>query len=183
MSSWLQSLADNIANNGLSAIMRALGRIPIVEAILIAFCGLAALVGVGFIAAGGYLSLRQSLSPWLSGLVVGGVILVIALIAILMLWLSMRNKGTAQTPLPPRPEPPALGSSRVDDVTQLGEAVGKQLSEHGVRVTDVVIAALVAGAVLGAAPALRQRRRQRKQNPRHASTTTLPHRRPRQRQP
>jgi hypothetical protein len=175
MSSWLQSLADDVADKGLSAIMRALGKIPIVEAILIAFCGLAVLVGVGFIAAGGYLSLRQSFSPWLSGLVVGGVILFLAFFAILMLWLSMRNKGAAQEPPPPRPEPPELGSSRVNDVTQLGEAVGRQLSERGVRVTDVVIAALVAGAVLGARPALRQRRRQRRQNPRRASTTTRPH--------
>jgi hypothetical protein len=163
VSSWIQSLADNAADKGVTAFIRALDRHRIVNIMLIAFCAVAALGGVGFIAVGVYVSLCESLSAWLSGLIVGGAILLPALIAMLILRYSMRNNAKSQA-RPSDPGPAEMESAQVDNITHLGEVVGSAMSKRGVRTTDVMIAALVAGTVLGAAPALRRRRH--RQHPR-----------------
>jgi ABC-type nitrate/sulfonate/bicarbonate transport system permease component len=110
------------------------------------------------------------MQPWEAGLIIGGVIL---LLSVLGIWITIAvwNKRT-QTQLP---EKPALSTGEsqasVDSVAHLGEIVGASLSKSGIRTTDVMIAALVAGTILGASPSLRRRlsNRKRHKNPSHSS--------------
>jgi hypothetical protein len=121
---------------------------------VMALCALAALCGLGFITVGSYLSLREGMVPWKAGLIGGGAMLALALIGALSARLLVhRRKATQQAGgnQPPRE------AARIDSIARLGETIGASICKQGIRATDVVIGALVAGVILGARPALRQR--------------------------
>lgn len=122
------------------------------QSLLLAACSLVALAGVGFLVAAAYLGLRVVLAPWAAALATGGILLVTAAAGLLAARLA---DGGVDAPAEcvadePREQP-------VDVATRLGEDLGAHLGRRGVRTTDLVFAGLVAGTVLGASPALRQR--------------------------
>jgi hypothetical protein len=54
----------------------------------------------------------------------------------------------------------------VENVAELGRTLGRDLSQYGIRTSDVMLGALLAGTLLGASPALRDRLFGRRGNPR-----------------
>lgn len=138
----------------------------ITKTILLVLFGCAVLSGVGFIAIGSYFSLSAGLAPWAAGLIVGCVLILLSLVGMWITVLYWRN--TYQHRISKQPNggnseaqsPEA--QTMIDTAAHLGEITGASLSRSGVRPTDVVIAALVAGTILGAAPVLRKRQRNRK---------------------
>lgn len=131
-----------------------------------AFLGLLLVAGLGFIVVGGYLSLRAEYSPWEAGLMVGGTLLLLALIGALVSWLILTRQPNAR-PLPsiapelsvppPAEIAPTLVDPAVANLVQLGERVSASLRGSGIKTVDVMIGALVAGVVLGGSPGLRSR--------------------------
>jgi len=116
-------------------------------------CGVIGTGGLAFITIGWYTALRETLAPWSAGFIVGGVMLVAAIAGVLAIWYSVRNKrGHSGTPAPES----TSRSAQLDAVTHLGKTIGSSMNQRDVRTTDVMIAALVAGTVLGASPALRE---------------------------
>jgi hypothetical protein len=123
------------------------------------FATLAAFGGLVFALLGVYLSLEAMLEPWVAGVVVGFAMIVIAFIALWVIARSFTKQGRA-APLPPSssraslaaaPQPP----SAIPDT--LRATVTDALGAANIRTSDIAIAALVAGLVLGASPHLRQR--------------------------
>ncbi|MCG6969048.1 MAG: hypothetical protein LJE85_04685 [Gammaproteobacteria bacterium] len=129
--------------------------------LILVLCGWAALGGLGFIAVGSYLSLSEVFVPWVAGLIVGCGILLLSLLGAWLTILYWRSTPQPQAPIEP-PEENTEAQTLVDTATHLGEIVGASLSKSGIRTTDVMIAALVAGTILGASPALRERLLKRK---------------------
>lgn len=129
-----------------------------------AFLGLLLAAGLGFIVVGGYLSLRAEYSPWESGLMVGGTLLLLALIGALVSWLILTRQSAARPSIAPElsvPPPAEIAPTLVDpavaNFVQLGEQVSATLRGSGIKTVDVMIGALVAGIVLGGSPGLRSR--------------------------
>jgi len=158
MAGWLLAFAEGLMEKGMKGVVRA-GKRRMVETTLLVLCCLAALGSLIFIAVGTYLSLSEFYAPWLSGLIVGGGIMALAIAASVVLWLFMRRDTV-----------PRQSSSReegtekdwVDNAAYLGEIIGRHLNRRGIRTLDVMIAALAAGAVLGAGSAIRTRKRSTK---------------------
>lgn len=160
MSPWMKGLVDNSA----SAQLRVWGRRRMLEALLMILCGLAILGGLSFIAVGGYLSLRLHYAPWLSGLIVGAILLLLATGTALLTRRCLRADVQPAPSAPAREATPQRsGQAQIDNAEHLGEVIGRHVSRKGIRSTDVLLAALAAGTVLSAAPALRRRRRQPRQ--------------------
>lgn len=121
---------------------------------VVAFCALAAFGGLAFIAVGSYLSLREGMVPWKAGLIVGGGVLVLSLIGALSArFLVHRRKATP----PSGKSQPAPEAARIDSIARLGETIGASISKQDIHTVDVLIGALIAGALLGASSALRER--------------------------
>ena len=135
-------------------------RRSVLEATLLMACALAALVGVVIITIGGYASLSEFYTPWIAGLIVGSVILILSIIGALTVWYATRPPEMIQQHYHSNEPPPQ--ETQIDAVTHIGEHIGASLNNGRIKTTDVIIAALVAGTVLGATPALRQRILQRK---------------------
>jgi len=128
----------------------------IVRAIALTIFGVAGLFGVGFIVAGSYLSLSEVMAPWAAGLIVGGVLLVISLIGVWIVISTWHKNTNHQTPEQSNFDYTATRSS-IENAEHLGEIVGARVSRSGPRTLDVMIAALVAGTILGAGPSVRKR--------------------------
>jgi len=124
-----------------------------VAAVLLVVCAVIALAAIGFAVASAYLALSVAMPAWAAALVTAGTLLVLALIA------GLVANSYARRPL----RRPATSAARqpkappVELASRMGRSLGENLSRRGVRSTDVVIAALVAGVALGVAPALRDR--------------------------
>ncbi|MGA9573089.1 MAG: hypothetical protein WBS20_03980 [Lysobacterales bacterium] len=160
--SWLHGLLKGLAENALSSV-RAWWERRLIETTLMLFCGLATLGALGFVAVGGYISLCQFFSPWQSGLIVGGILLLLSLTGALLLWRFTKSAAPHPAPRSECPETaPGTGQAPLDDVAQLGEIIGARLGQRGIHKTDVMLSALVAGTVIGVSSALRHRRRQPK---------------------
>ncbi|KPJ95902.1 MAG: hypothetical protein AMJ55_02885 [Gammaproteobacteria bacterium SG8_15] len=128
----------------------------ITRSVILALFGLIALIGVGFIAAGSYFSLTEFFTPWTAGLIVGCVMLLMALLGAWITVLYLQKTTQSLPPENPMPDN-SRDQSKVDTAAHLGEIVGARLSNSNIRTIDVMIAALVAGTILGASPALRKR--------------------------
>jgi hypothetical protein len=135
----------------------------IATAIVLTLCGIAAIGGLGFVAVGGYSSLIETLEPWAAGLIVGGVILLLSLLGIWVTIAFWKKRTHTQPPEKP-PLTTAEAQTTVDTAARLGEFMGSRLSKSGIRTTDVTIAALVAGTILGASPSIRKRLSNRKRH-------------------
>ncbi|WP_405235693.1 phage holin family protein [Lentisalinibacter orientalis] len=129
-----------------------------VAAVLLVACAVIALAAIGFAVMSGYLALSVAMPAWAAALVTAGSLLVLALIA------GLVANSYARQPLRQRDGPRSRQSHGrqpetppVELATRMGRSLGENLSRRGVRSTDVVIAALVAGIALGVAPALRER--------------------------
>lgn len=157
MAGWVRALTEGLIVGWLKVMMHAEKR-RTVKAALFLFCGLAAMGSLAFIAVGTYVSLREYFTPWLSGLIIGGAILALSIVGSLVLWLFMGREADLERNPTGQSE---TEQARLDNAAYLGEIIGRQLSRRGIRTTDVMIAALVAGAVLGVGPVLRSRRRHR----------------------
>jgi hypothetical protein len=143
-----------------------LNRMVIIGAI--ALCGLVAVTGLTFLAYAAYISLLDVVTPSMAGVIVGCILLVLSLLGALGTWLWARHirkqeQQPRQTTISPSvSSPPGERQVPVDTITIMGETIGASLNKNGIRTFDVMIAALVAGTVLGASPALRHRLRQRR---------------------
>lgn len=158
--SWIHDFVCGLAAQKAQKVL-AWWKRGVAGTVLLVFCGLIALCGVGFIAFGSYISLTESLPPWKAGFIVGIVSVLLSIIGALVVWLRvLRRQGDQSASA--RQE--SAQESDVDTIAHLGETIGASLFKNGIRTTDVVIAALVAGTVLGASPALRERLLRRKQN-------------------
>jgi len=158
MTSPLKVLAKGVADEVMGALIRSGKRRILGIGLMVFFC-LAGLSGPVFIAVGVYLSLCKSFEPWLSGLIVGGIIILLCLVCALGAVAYIRRGrvySEEDTHGPPEQK------TQVENAAYLGEIIGAHLSQRGIRATDVVIAALAAGTVLSAGPALRGRSRRRK---------------------
>lgn len=164
----MQGLID-VATSGVKRVSAWFHSL-IARTLLFAFCGLTAFSGMGFIAIGSYISLREALVPWAAGLIVGLGMLLLSLLGSWFTLLYLRKNAPSQTPPKSATEDSEI-RTRIDNVAHLGEIVGASLSKSGIRTTDVMIAALVAGTILGASPALRDRLLNRK---RHSSDSSSP---------
>lgn len=169
LQNWLNSLA---ATRIVTA--RIWLRRSAVWAVVAAFLMIAVLAGLTFIAVGGFLSLRQTYTPWEAGLIVGGALLLLALISALVAWIVFERHPIvrppltaalnaadaaaatmgAETPVPPPPVAPV--GAGVADLLQLGEQLGNTIRGVGIRRMDLVVGALVAGVVFGGSSALRR---------------------------
>jgi len=157
--SWIHDFVYGLAAQKAKKVL-AWWRRSVTGAVLLVFCGVVALGGLGFVAMGSYTSLREALEPWKAGLIVGMGTLLLSLIGALIVWIVMLRQKPAttdSTQVPPE-------EAEIDTITHLGESIGASLFKNGIRTTDVVIAALVAGTVLGASPALRDRLLRRRQS-------------------
>ena len=157
--SWLLDFVYGLAAQNTQKVV-AWWRRGVVGTVLLGFCGLAALGGLGFIGAGSYASLSETLEPWKAGLIVGIVALLLSLIGALLVWIFLLRKESTQASAPK----PASDEFDVDTIAHLGETIGASLFKNGIRTTDIMLAALVAGTVLGASPALRERLLRRKRS-------------------
>ena len=135
-----------------------------VWAVSAVFLGLAIVAGLGFIAVGGYLSLRSLYSPWEAGLIVGGTLLLLAFSGVLVCWViferqsAVRAPSSAQTSMPPLAEAPPLAvEPAVANLVQLSERLSSSIRGSGFKTLDFVVGALVAGLVFGGSPELRRR--------------------------
>lgn len=117
----------------------------------------AGLEGLLVIMLGAYASLTSRWPPWQAGAVIGGAVL---LLALLVLGLVTR---TLRKPVAPVSVPPGLGA--VDNASQPIQAAGSLLADllpkTSIRMRDVALTALVAGLVIGARPDLLRRGRSR----------------------
>lgn len=157
--SWLQGLSGGVVAAA-GARVRDLWRRGLATAALSLVLALLAVGGAGFLALAVYFALAQVMAPWSAALIVGGILLGVALIGALGAWLVWRQRYGAIRSQPEPADEGAPGEARerrVDMARRLGEDLGRSLGHRGVRTSDVVMAALVAGAVLGASPALRDR--------------------------
>jgi hypothetical protein len=172
--SWIHDLARGLAAQKAQQA-RAWWRRSVVATGLLVFCSLTALSGLGFIAVGGYIALSETFTPWEAGLIVGGAILVLSLVGALIARFVVLRRKPAQ---PSGAQMPRPEEAYVDAITHLGETIGAGLFKNGIRTTDIVIAALVAGTVLGASPALRDRLLRRKGRSSAKSSTESDHKKP-----
>jgi len=136
--------------------VRAWWKRSVLEAALTVCFALAALSGVVLVAVGGYASLSALYAPWIAGVAVGGVLLLLSIAGLLIVSHLDHAKAPAQQPERALSEPPRR-DPQIDTVAQIGEYIGASLNDGRIRTIDVTIAALVAGTVLGASPALRER--------------------------
>jgi len=144
----------------------------IVRAIALTIFGIAGLCGAGFIVAGSYFSLSEVIAPWAAGLVVGSVLLVVSLIGVWIIistWHKTTNNQTRDQSI----HDYAATRNTIENAEHLGEIVGTGVSKSGARTIDVMIAALVAGTILGAGPSIRKRLSHRNRQ----GSTTRPTRR------
>lgn len=127
--------------------------------LLLAFSAVIALGGLAFISVGSFLSLRETFTPWQSGLIVGGIVLGLSILIALLAWFVSPRRS-----IPPiqSTKTPTSEENRMDTIEHLGETIGACIGRQNIKTTDVMLAALVAGAILGASPELRQRLFKRK---------------------
>ncbi|MDZ7750356.1 MAG: hypothetical protein U5S82_01570 [Gammaproteobacteria bacterium] len=157
--SWLRGMAGGVLAAA-RARVRAVWRRGLAMAVLSLVLALLAVSGAGFLVLAAYLALAQVMAPWSAALIVGGALVGVALLGALGVWLILRGRhdGAASQSAPPAAGAPADADERpVDMAARLGEDLGQRLGRRGVRVSDVMVAALVAGTLLGASPALRAR--------------------------
>jgi hypothetical protein len=133
-----------------------------------AVCAVVALCGFGFMAAAAYLALREILLPWQAALIVGGAALALSLIGVLSarVLLARRPAGQARAAGNPGPH---HDEAQVERIAELGRALGEGLSRHGIHTADVMLGALLAGALLGASPGLRDKLLGRRRGARNAA--------------
>lgn len=124
-----------------------------VAGILLTVCAAIVLAALGFGAYSGYLGLRTVLAPWAAALAMAGVLLLLALVAAIVA--NAYSKRPVHTPR--RAEPDLENRIPVEIASRMGRDLGRNLGRRGVRVSDIAIAAMIAGVALGAAPALRER--------------------------
>ncbi len=157
--SWLKVISGDVLATAKNRV-RVLWRRGLATAALGLVLALLAAGGAGFLALAVYFALAQAIPPWSAALIVGAILLALALLGALVVRAMLRD-GDTEAPSHPPPAgagAPGAGEERpVDVATRLGEDLGQSLGRRGVRASDVVVAALVAGAVLGASPALRER--------------------------
>lgn len=116
------------------------------------FAALAALEGLALVLAGAYISLSRHAPPWVAGLVVGGLAMLAAGLA--LAWVARDARGGGQPPAPAlaASEPaPELGAPSL-----LGAAAAELAGKVNIKARDVALAALVAGVALGFSPKLRE---------------------------
>jgi len=150
--------------------LRELFERGVVYSTLVRLSAAVALLAVALIAVGGYISLSTQYTPWIAGFIVGGVVLVLSLIVMLLVWYTAHPPFSApisgSRKATPVSETPPPSERQVDAITRIGEDIGASLNNGRVKTIDVMIAALVAGTVLGASPALRKRVLQYRQHSR-----------------
>lgn len=143
-------LADIVAVEQ-ARLWRGAARLTLVMSLL----GLAATAVVGgliFASLGLYLSLAETMPPWQAGAIVGGGVVLLAAILLMVAALVIARQGRAV---------PRGGSvfERASDgpAAQLGSAIGDIIAKSNIKISDIVLTALITGMVLGASPRLRQR--------------------------
>ncbi|MGX2039425.1 hypothetical protein ACWJKU_04725 [Methylocaldum sp. MU1018] len=153
----LRSLTDLVSAEK-AKLWQALSRSAVLFSLAI-FATLAAFGGLVFVLLGFYLSLEAALESWAAGLIVGGAMILIAFVALWIIARLMARRGRAAT-LPPSSAaletaaaPPVYGN--VSDTVRA--TVTEMLGAAPIKTSDIVVAALITGLVLGASPRLRQR--------------------------
>jgi uncharacterized membrane protein YjjB (DUF3815 family) len=152
----IRSLTDFVAAEK-AKLWHSLGRSAVLLALAI-FATLAAFGGLVFALLGIYLSLETVMAPWLAGVIVGCTMILIAVIA---LWIIMRlftKQGRPETL--PSASTSTLAAAHQPSGTvpeALRATVGDVLGASNIKASDIVIAALIAGLVLGASGRLRER--------------------------
>jgi hypothetical protein len=129
---------------------------------LMMFFALFAVGGLIYLSIACYLALREIVDPWQAGLILGGGLLVLSLLGVFTTWFFLwrhPDKYAGESIGSRLEQPPS-----VDAVTRLGEAISAPLGQRDIRTIDIMIAALAAGTVLGASPALRKRMSRRKRH-------------------
>lgn len=123
------------------------------------FAALAALEGLAVVIAGGYASLLSSLPPWAAGLVAGGLVILVALAALLLVVHSLRRSAPADRE-DGRPvhagRRAAAGTDAPSVPGVLGAAAAELIGRNPVKPRDIALIALMAGVALGISPALRR---------------------------
>lgn len=119
------------------------------------FAGLAALEGLMILLVGGYASLAESKEPWVAGMIVGGTMILVAVIALAVVGLGLR-RGRAAAPAS-MAQPRFVDARDEADSASLLKAAAEMIGRADIKARDVALLALVAGLALGASPRLRRR--------------------------
>lgn len=121
-------------------------------AIMMSLLGLAIMtivVGMIFVLIGLYLSLAEKMPSWEAGMIVGGGVVLLAVIWLIVI--AQQGKD------PPFKANNASEQASDDPTAQLGSMIGDIVAKSNVKSSDIVLATLIAGLVLGASPSLRRR--------------------------
>lgn len=111
-------------------------------------CVMAMVVGMIFVLIGLYLSLAEIMPYWQAGAIVGGAVFLFA--ALFLIIISQQGRSA---PLKNDRLPAQISD---DSTAQLGSEIGSIVAKSNVKTSDIVLAVLISGIVLGASPSLRQ---------------------------
>ncbi|SFN08167.1 hypothetical protein [Nitrosomonas communis] len=128
-------------------IWQDLIRLALIISLLI-LAMMAVVVGMVFVFFGLYVALTETLKPWEAGIIVGVGMVFFATILILI----FARQGRVVSP---------KGNSVSEQITnhsntQLRQIVGNTITQSNIKSSDIVLAALLGGIVLGASPRLRR---------------------------
>ena len=128
-------------------IWQDLIRLALIISLLI-LAVMAVVVGMVFVFFGLYVALTETLKPWEAGIIVGVGMVFFATILILI----FARQGRVVSP---------KGNSVSEQITnhsntQLRQIVGNTITQSNIKSSDIVLAALLGGIVLGASPRLRR---------------------------
>jgi ABC-type nickel/cobalt efflux system permease component RcnA len=138
-------------------LWQALSRSAVLLSLAI-FATLAAFGGLVFALLGFYLSLETVLEPWAAGMIVGGAMILIALIALWVIARLIAKQGRTGALRPSSSSAFAAAAQPSGDnlPDTLRAGAREMLGAANIRTSDIMIGALVVGLVLGASPRLRQ---------------------------
>jgi hypothetical protein len=138
-------------------LWRGLSR-SIISAAVALLAVIAALEGLLVILAGGYASLIRTHEPWEAGLIVGGALIVAAIVVLAITAAVIRRGGRVPEPSFSTSHVHGLGEPKIgaQSPNLLQAAASEIIGRANVKVRDVALIALVAGLALGVSPSLRR---------------------------
>lgn len=121
------------------------------------FALLAALEGLLILLVGAYTSLAETHEPWVAGLIVGGIMLLVTVAVLALVARSLRQGRIPEAP-PPLAQPRFMETrTGADSPGLLKAAAAEVIGRADIKIRDVALLALVAGLALGVSPRLRSR--------------------------
>lgn len=145
---------EELAGLEIARLRRVLSK-SVIGTALALLAVVAGLEGLAVILVGGYASLARTQPPWVAGLVVGGIMLLVA--GVVLGFVVRQLRGGEHPPRPALPPRRHREMGQTDTPSLLGAAAAELIGTTRIKAKDVALAALVAGLALGFSPRLRHR--------------------------